>query len=54
MTTLKPLALVALVAVALAGCSEKKAENNTPTKADSTKTEPQTDQTPRPVEKPKQ
>jgi PBP1b-binding outer membrane lipoprotein LpoB len=53
MNALKPIALIALVAVALAGCSEKKAENNTPTKPDSTKMEPQTDQSVPPAEKPK-
>jgi hypothetical protein len=53
MDALKPLALVALLTVGLAGCDDKKAENNTPTKADATKLEPQTDQSAPPSQKPK-
>ena len=54
MKALKPLALIALLAVGVAGCDDKKAENNTPTKADSSKLEPQTDQSAPASQKPKQ
>ncbi len=54
MNAVKPLALIALLAVGIAGCSDKKAENNTPTKPDATKMEPQTDQSAPPSQKPKQ
>jgi hypothetical protein len=54
MNALKPLALIALLAVALAGCNDRKAESTTPTKPDSTKLEPQTDQSPPEDRKPKQ
>ncbi|EIZ83856.1 hypothetical protein WYO_3388 [Methylobacterium sp. GXF4] len=49
----KPLALIALLAIGVTGCDDKKAENNTPTKADSSKMEPQTDQAAPPSQKPK-
>ncbi len=51
MNAVKPLALIALLAVGMAGCSDKKAENNTPTKPDATKMEPQTDQSAPPSQK---
>lgn len=54
MKAVKPLALIALLAMALAGCHDKKAENNTPTKPDPTKLEPQTDHAPPPRQNPKQ
>ncbi|CAA2156316.1 hypothetical protein MBRA_01905 [Methylobacterium brachiatum] len=53
MNALKPLALIALLAIGVTGCDDKKAENNTPTKADSSKMEPQTDQAAPPSQKPK-
>lgn len=53
MNAVKPLALIALLAVGVAGCDDKKAENNTPTKADSSKMEPQTDQSAPPSQRPK-
>jgi hypothetical protein len=53
MTALKPLALIALLALGLAGCNDKKAESTTPTKPDATKLEPQTDQAPPADQKPK-
>lgn len=52
MNALKPLALVALLACGVGGCDDKKAQNNTPTKADTTKMEPQTDQSAPPSQKP--
>lgn len=54
MNAVKPLALIALLALGVASCDDKKAENNTPTKADSTKMEPQTDQSAPPSQRPKQ
>ncbi|MET0368313.1 MAG: hypothetical protein ABW058_09110 [Methylobacterium sp.] len=53
MNALKPLALVALLACGLVACDDKKAQNNTPTKADTTKMEPQTDQSAPPAQAPK-
>ncbi|SFM09736.1 hypothetical protein [Methylobacterium pseudosasicola] len=53
MNAVKPLVLIALLATGMAGCDDKKAENNTPTKADSSKMEPQTDQSAPPSQKPK-
>ena len=53
MTALKPLALIALLALGLAACNDKKAESTTPTKPDATKLEPQTDQAPPANQKPK-
>lgn len=38
------IALAALLLLGLAACDDKQAQNNTPTKPDSTKMEPQTDQ----------
>jgi hypothetical protein len=37
-------AVLALLCVGLAACDDKQAQNNAPTKPDSTKMEPQTDQ----------
>ncbi|MGU3464415.1 hypothetical protein ACLBXO_06135 [Methylobacterium sp. C33D] len=37
-------ALVGLLLLGLAACDDKQAQNNAPTKPDSTKMEPQTDQ----------
>lgn len=53
MKALKPLALIALLAVSLAACNDKKAENTTPTKPDASKLEPQTVQPPQVDPKPK-
>ena len=44
MPATKWIALLGLMLVALAACDDKQAQNNTPTKPDSTKMEPQTDQ----------
>jgi hypothetical protein len=38
------IAMLGLLCVGLAACDDKQAQNNTPTKPDSTKMEPQTDQ----------
>jgi hypothetical protein len=38
------IAVLGLLLLGLAACDDKQAQNNTPTKADSTKMEPQTDQ----------
>ena len=44
MSITKWAAVVGLLLVGLAACDDKQAQNNTPTKPDSTKMEPQTDQ----------
>ena len=54
MTALKPVTLLVLLALGLAGCDDKQAQNNTPTKSDSSKMEPQTDQSAPASQKPKQ
>ena len=43
MPAMRWIALLGLVLVGLAGCDDKQAQNNTPTKPDATKMEPQTD-----------
>lgn len=53
MKAAKSLALLALLSLGLVGCNDKKAESTTPTKADTTKLEPQTDQSAPPSQKPK-
>ena len=53
MSVVRPLVLAALLAVGVAGCDDKKADTNTPTKPDSSKLEPQTDQSAPPSQKPK-
>ena len=40
----KWIVVLGLMLVGLAACDDKQAQNNTPTKPDSTKMEPQTDQ----------
>ncbi len=44
MRTTTGIALLGLLLVGLAACDDKQAQNNAPTKPDSTKMEPQTDQ----------
>ena len=44
MPTIKRTACLGLLVLGLAACDDKQAQNNTPTKADTQKLEPQTDQ----------
>jgi hypothetical protein len=40
----RSLVVLALLCLGVSACDDKQAQNNAPTKADSTKMEPQTDQ----------
>ncbi|AIQ88001.1 hypothetical protein PQI07_03045 [Methylobacterium sp. 092160098-2] len=44
MPSISRLSLVGFMLIGLAACDDKQAQNNTPTKPDTTKMEPQTDQ----------
>ena len=47
----KRIALLGLLLLGLASCDDKQAQNNAPTKPDSSKMEPQTDQSAPPAQK---
>lgn len=52
MPTMRLVASLGLLVLGLAACDDKQAQNNTPTKTDTQKLEPQTDQSAPTTQKP--